>query len=109
MAAPTAADVAAFLHKTGDAATEADATQAWTIISAMASSYTRGQGFTSGTPADDIAAVIFTATLRLMGNKTQLEHTKAKGPFSVDYRSSFNGWTVAETFVLNRYRANALG
>ncbi|SPM31577.1 hypothetical protein [Mycobacterium terramassiliense] len=103
----TAADVAAFLGKPGDAATEAYATTALAVIGSMAQSYTRGQGFTNGAPADDIAAAIFTATLRFMANKDQLEKSKTKGPFSVDIRGSFSGWNLAETFVLNRYRKMA--
>lgn len=107
MAAYTAAQVAEFLGKPGDSATEAYATTALAVIASMAESYTRGEGFSDGAPADDIAAAIFTATLRFMANKTQLEHSKIKGPFSVDYRSSFTGWSIAETFVLNRYRKRA--
>ncbi|PJE23668.1 MAG: hypothetical protein CK431_09960 [Mycobacterium sp.] len=107
MAAFTAADVAAFLRKTGDAATEADAALAWSIIGAMAQSYTRGQGFTNGLPADDLSAVIFTATLRFLANKGQLEMSRTKGPFSIEYRSSFNDWSVAELSVLHRYRKRA--
>jgi hypothetical protein len=107
VAAPTAADVAAFLGKTGDAATEAIAAQAITIITSLANSYTRGEGFTSGVPAGDISAAIFTAVLRFMANKSQIQYSKVKGPFTVEYRGGFDGWSVAEQFVLNRYRKRA--
>ncbi|WP_241566479.1 hypothetical protein [Mycolicibacterium elephantis] len=99
--------MAAFLGKPGDAATIAQANQAITIVTAMASAYTRGEGFAGGEPSDDIAAVIFTAALRFLANKSQLEMSKAKGPFAVDYRSAFDGWSLAEQYVLNRYRKRA--
>lgn len=100
-------DVAAFLGKTGDAATEAFAAQALTVLTAMAQSYTRGEGFFNGTPANDIASAVFMAALRLMANKSQLEHSKDKGPFSVSFSGGFDGWSTAELSVLNRYRKRA--
>lgn len=107
MAGFTADDVAAFLGKPWDAATQDQAATALTLVTGMARSYTRDQGFTNGEPADDIWTVIFTATLRLMGNKTQLEQMQVKGPFSTEFRSAFTGFSVAETMVLNRYRKRA--
>lgn len=104
---PTAADVAAFLGK-GDAATLAITGQALPIITAMARSYTRDNGFTDVGPADDIAAVIVTATARLVSNPGQLEGQHEMGPFRADFRGGFTGWTLVETFVLNRYRVRAL-
>jgi hypothetical protein len=78
------------------------------IISAMASSYTRGQGFTDNNiPNDQIRAVILTASARLLSNARGLLIDETKGPESVSYRSVFSGWTVAELFVLNRFRVTA--
>jgi hypothetical protein len=108
MAAPTAADVAAFLGKPGDAATVAIAGQALPIVTAMARSYTRDNGFVGVEPADDIAAVLVTATARLITNPGQLSVSDTMGPFSHDAREGFVGWTLVETFVLNRYRVLAL-
>src|SRR4051812_8311482 len=68
---------------------------------------TRGQGFTDGEPNQDIRAVILTAAARLLSNPRGLLMDETKGPESVSYRSAFTGWTVAELFVLNRYRVTA--
>ena len=40
-----------------------------------------------------------------MGNPDQLKYRVG----DVSYQSAFEGWTLAETFVLNRYRKEALG
>ncbi|WCS17541.1 hypothetical protein MML61_22520 [Mycobacterium marinum] len=78
------------------------------IITAMAKSYTRGRGFDSnGDPNNEIAAVITTASARLAGNPRQSSLNQVMADFTSDQRSFFNGWTLAEQFVLNRYRVRA--
>ena len=47
---------------------------------------------------------IITATARLVANPEQLGTTVG----SVTVNGGFNGWTLAELFVLNRYRRRAL-
>ncbi|BBX39808.1 hypothetical protein [Mycobacterium simiae] len=79
-----------------------------TIITAMARSYTRGRGFTAGVPNDEIRAVILTAAARLYSNRTGLLYDEVEGPSQISYRSAFSGWTVAELFVLDRYRVRAM-
>lgn len=103
MAAPTGADIAAFLGQGDDLTLAALADQHVTIVTAMARAYTRGQGFTDAEPNDDIAAVITTATARLVANPEQINTTTG----SVAVNGGFTGWTLAETFVLNRYRKKA--
>ncbi|MGV9673566.1 hypothetical protein ACWDPV_23775 [Gordonia sp. NPDC003504] len=103
MGAPTGADIAAFLGQGDDLTLAALADQHVTIVTAMARAYTRGQGFTDGEPADDIAAVITTATARLVANPEQINTTTG----SVAVNGGFTGWTLAELFVLNRYRKKA--
>ncbi|WP_221634676.1 hypothetical protein [Nocardioides luti] len=66
----------------------------------MARSYTRDRGFDGADPFDDVAAVITTATARLLANPGQVGNTA--GPFTV--AGGFTGWSLPETFVLNRYR-----
>ena len=78
------------------------------VITTMAKSYTRGQGFTGNEPNDELAAVITTAAARLASNTRQLRHSQTAGPFTADFRSAFDGWTLAELFVLNRYRKRAI-
>lgn len=98
--AVTGQTVADFLGGGDDPTLVALAEQHATIVTAMARAYTRDQGFTGPEPADDIAAVITTATARLVANPAQI----ASDVGSVSLRGGFTGWTLAETFVLNRYR-----
>lgn len=99
----TGQDVADFLGQGDDDTVVALAGQHLTIITAMAQAYTRGNGFEGGHPNDEIAAVLVTATARLMANPDQTNYRAG----SVSYQSHFQGWTLAETFVLNRYRRKA--
>lgn len=78
------------------------------VITTMAKSYTRGQGFVGNEPNAELAAVITTAAARLASNTKQLRHAQTSGPFVQDFRSAFDGWTLAELFVLNRYRKRAM-
>lgn len=103
MAAPTGQTVADFLGGGDDATLVALANQHVVIITAMARAYVRGNGFTVDGPAEDIAAVITTATARLLANPEQID--TQHGSSSV--RGGFKGWSLAETFVLNAYRGRA--
>lgn len=78
------------------------------IVTTMAKSYTRGHGFDGNEPNTDLAAVITTAAARLASNTQQLRYAHTAGPFTMDVRSAFDGWTVAEATVLNRYRKRAM-
>lgn len=102
---PTAQDVADFLGQGDDATVLALAGEHLPIITAMASAYTRGIGFNEGEPNEEISAVVTTATARLMANPDQVQYRAGE----VSYQSSFNGWTLAEAFVLNRYRRRVVG
>lgn len=95
--------VAAFLGQGDDETLVALAGQHAAIITAMARAYTRGNGFTDAEPNDEITAVITTATARLVANPEQINTTIG----SVAVNGGFTGWTLAELFVLNRYRKRA--
>lgn len=99
----TGQDVADFIGQGDDDTVVALAGQHVQIITAMATAYTRGNGFEGGHPNDDLAAVLVTATARLMGNPDQTNYRVG----NISYQSHFQGWTLAETFVLNRYRKTA--
>lgn len=99
--------VADFLGRGDDTTLVALAEQHAQIITAMAQAYTRGRGFQNGVPADDLAAVITTATARLVANPEQLPKDVNAGPFSQRTYAGFKGWSLAETFVLDRYRKKA--
>jgi len=100
---PFGLDVAAFLGRGDDATLVALADEHLPIVTAMVRSYTRDRGFTGTSPADDIRAVIVCATARLMANPEQLGYQRG----SVSLAGGFTGWSLAETFVLNRYRKRA--
>lgn len=104
MAAVTGQSVAEFLGQGDDTDLVALAGQHAAIITALARSYTRGRGFAGAVPAEDIAAVITTATARLVANPDQL----AADYGSVSMRGGWMGWNLAEQIVLNRYRVRAL-
>ena len=104
MAAPTPAELGALL---GRAVTSEQGVAVLQVVTSMARAYTRDAGFTDGTPNDEIRAVILTAAARLLSNPRGLLMDETVGPESVSYRSAFTGWTVAELFTLNRYRARA--
>jgi hypothetical protein len=103
MAAPTSADVADYLGTTVDA-NQANAVIG--VVTSMASAYTRGVGFdTNGEPNADLSAVILSGAARLLSNTAGVE-SENMGPFSVRYGAGFS-WTVAEKYVLDRYRKRA--
>lgn len=101
--AVTGTDVAEFLGQGNDATLVALASEHVLIVTALARSYTRDNGFTGPEPAEDIAAVIVTATARFVANPEQVPYDTG----SVSMRGGFVGWSLAETFVLNRYRRRA--
>lgn len=75
-------------------------------VTAFARAYTRGRGFTDGEPTEEIAAVILTATTRLLTNPTGTI-SQSTGPFNIR-PGSFHGWNIVETLVLNSYRQRAM-
>lgn len=104
MSAPTHSELGALLGRT---VSSEQGQAVLSIITAMASAYTRGQGFTNGVPNAEIRAVILAAAARLLSNPRGLLVDETEGPAAVSYRSAFTGWSVAESFVLNRYRVRA--
>lgn len=72
-------------------------------VTALVKGWTRGQGF-APEPADDLAAVILTATARLVSNPAQLTREELDG-YTVT--GSFSGFTLPEQMILNRYRRRA--
>ncbi len=101
-----AAQVAAFLGQPDDAATLATAEQAIPVVTTMVKAYVRGGiGWESN---DELDAVIVTAAARMVANPSGLPVDDTVGPFSRSVRGAFQGWTLAELFVLNRYRKTAM-
>ncbi|XTP33435.1 hypothetical protein ACORG1_24635 [Mycobacterium sp. TJFP1] len=100
----TGQDVADFLGQGTDTTLVALAGEVVPVITAMVSAYTRGRGFLDGDPNGELGAVITTASARLCANPEQLPTRVG----SVEIRAGFQGFSLAETFVLNRYRKRAL-
>ena len=98
--------VAAFLGKPEDAAILATAEQAIPVVTVMVRAYVRGNA--EWEPNEELHAVIVTAAARMLSNPSGLAHDETAGPFSRSVRGAFQGWTLAELFVLNRYRKRAL-
>lgn len=98
--------VAAFLGKPGDTATLAAAEQAIPVVTVMVKAYVRGG--TDWEPNDEVEAVIVTASARVLSNPSGLAQDVTAGPYSQSLRGAFQGWTLAELFVLNRYRKRAI-
>lgn len=101
--APIGDDVASFLGLDDDPAVVALAGEHAPIIRAMAMAYTRGNGFQGTEVQEDIYAVLVAATARLVANPEQLHYAAGSARIS----GAFNGWTLPEQFVLNRYRKRA--
>ena len=91
--------VADFLGASGDLYLVEMAGQSGAVVTAMVNGYTRGKGFTPY-PDERLTAVIVSATARLVSNPEQ--ELNAVG--SVQVRSSFQGFTLAERAILNNYR-----
>lgn len=79
------------------------------IVTSMAKAHTRGNGFSdAGEPNSDIAAVIVTASVRLLAHPDQLPMSQNMGAMSVEYpKGGFQGWNLIERSVLDRYRVKA--
>lgn len=102
---PDGYDVAAFLGEGDDPELVALAEEHVGTVTTFARSYTRGGGFTELSVAEDVAAVIRTATARLVTNPEQVRQ-EGIGGYSVS-PGGFHGWTLVESVVLNRYRRRA--
>ena len=90
------------------ALTDGDVAAVVPLVTTLARAYTRGQGFIGNVPNDEIAAVITTASARLAANGSQLRQSTTAGVYQQDLHSAFEGWTLAELSVLNRYRRRAM-
>jgi len=98
---PTGADVASFLGRATDTALVAMAAEHVPLVVAFVNAYTRGRGFDVLGLDEPLAAVVITATARLVVNPAQLEREHAGDYIAV---GTFNGFTLPELAVLHGYR-----
>lgn len=103
---PTGQDVADFVGEGSDVTTVDRAAKLLPFVIETVRGYTRGQGFTpDGVPADDVALVIVASAARLVTNPT-LDEFEGVGGYS-HRPGRFDGWTLPELAILNRYRRRA--
>ena len=92
--------------KPEDAAILATSEQVIPIVTVMVKADVRGGSDWEAN--EELEAVIVTAAARMVSNPTGLAHDMTSCPFSHSLRGAFQGWTLAELFVLNRYRKRAV-
>jgi hypothetical protein len=97
-----APDVAAYLGRKNDTATEEIAGEHVRVVTTFVRVYTRGNGFTDGEPNADLRDVIVSATARLTANPEQVQSHQI-GEFA-ERPATFAGFTLPELMVLNAYR-----
>lgn len=105
MAFVTASDVAKFLGRGDDSSLVSLAGEHLPLVKEMAKTHTRGVGFSEGVPNDAIAAVITSATARLVNNP-ELIQSEQIGDYSARY-TVFQGWSIVERAVLDAHRRKA--
>lgn len=89
---------------TTDTALMAQAAQAITAASAMIDAYCRGAHLkASGATRPGVDAVVLMASARMLANPEGLRYATGV----VSFNDAFNGFTLAEQMVLNRYRRRA--
>jgi hypothetical protein len=77
------------------------------VVQAMVRAYVRDNGFHDDVPNDQLAAVVKSAAVRWLANPSQLANTVAMGGFTVSYQGGFDGFTIGERIVLDRFRLRA--
>lgn len=84
------------------------AEQAAIVIAGMVDSYCRGHArYASGQWKPGVEQVIIAASARLLANTGQTGFKEQSGAYSVSRGAGFQGFTLAEQKVLNRYRRRA--
>lgn len=88
---------------------EDQAAEALVIVEAMVSAYTRGRHKRAdGSFREGVEAVITTAASRILSNPEQVSVREQVGPYSMYRGEGFQGFSLAERMVLDRYRKSAL-
>ena len=94
------ANLGKFLNRPVD---DVQAPQHVGTVTEFVRAYTRGNGFdANGNANDDLAAVIVTASARLLASPSLMPRREV-GSMALVF-TPFRGFTVAELMVLNRYR-----
>ncbi|WP_222617799.1 hypothetical protein [Dermacoccus sp. PAMC28757] len=99
---PTGADLLSFLGWSASARNVALAGEHVEHVTELAQAYTRGRGFEGELVDAAIARVIVGAAARSVSNPANAYRLEAGTVTATPAR--FEGWTLAEQTVLNRYR-----
>lgn len=106
---PTAGDLQAFLL---DGAAQPDteqAEQALGMAGAYVLAYTRGRGKDAGGRwREGVGEVVMSVAARIAANPSFVQWRNQAGSFAVHRSEGFTGFSLAELFVLNRYRKTAM-
>lgn len=84
------------------------AQQALGMATALVEAYTRGRCKRGDQYRDGVEEVIMSAAARILANPEQISVREQIGPYTYYRGEGFNGFTLVELAVLNRYRKRAL-
>lgn len=87
---------------------DAQAAQALTTASALVSAYCRGREKRGDKYRPGVEEVITMVAARILANPEQISVREQVGPYQMYKAAGFNGFTLVELAVLNRYRKRAI-
>lgn len=88
----------------------ATATTAWETAVAVCAAYTRDRHLGSdGNLRADVKAVVLTVAARIAANPGQIMYRDSAGSFNRTRGVGYQGLTLTEQMILNRYRKRAIG
>lgn len=106
---PTAKDLQQLLLDGASQPDEQQAQQALDMAGAYVQGYTRGRGRdATGKWREGVGEVVLSVSARIATNPSFISWRNQAGNFSQHRGEGFTGFTLAEQFVLNRYRKTSL-
>lgn len=106
---PTAEDLQQLVLDGASQPNTEQAQQALDMAGAYVQAYVRGQGQNRiGEWRDGVGEVVMSVAARILANPSFIGWRNQAGNFSMHRSEGFTGFTLAEQFVLNRYRKTAM-
>lgn len=87
---------------------EQQAQQALGMAEALVDAYTRGRYRRAGKYRPGVEAVITAVAARILENPSQIQVREQIGPYTYFKGNGFQGFTLVELAVLDRYRKRAI-
>lgn len=81
---------------------------AWTTAEALVGAYCRGREKRGDVYRPGVEEVILMVGSRILANPEQIQVREQVGPYTMFKGAGFEGFTLVELSVLNRYRKRAL-